>query len=72
MAVGSVITGIWFFLDIYLIYLKCFQKPKGWTTGGAAAAMPNQQQQNTVYQPNAANQQPPALLEMGGVPDSRN
>ena len=69
---GSVIAGIWFFLDIYLIYLKCFHKPRGWrATGGAATTMPNQQQ-HAAYQPIATNQQPTAFfLELGGVPDSR-
>ena len=69
VAAGSIITGLWFFLDVYLIYFKCFHKPRGWTTGGSA--MPNQQ--NTGYQPNVAYQQPPVTnFEMGGVPDSRN
>jgi len=28
VAVGAVIAGIWFFLDLYLLYYKCFQKPR--------------------------------------------
>lgn len=28
VGVGAAIAGIWFLLNLYLIYYKCFQKPK--------------------------------------------
>ena len=45
VGVGSALCGIWFFLDLYLIFLKCFQKPKsGLTMQYQGQALGNQGQ----------------------------
>ena len=30
VAVGAAIAGVWFFLNLWLMYYKCFAKPKNW------------------------------------------
>ena len=30
VAVGAAIAGVWFFLDLWLLYYKCFAKPRNW------------------------------------------
>ena len=30
VAIGAAIAGVWFFLDLWLLYYKCFAKPKNW------------------------------------------
>lgn len=30
VAIGASIAGVWFFLDLWLLYYKCFSKPKNW------------------------------------------
>ena len=73
VAVGSIITGIWFFLDIYLIYLKCFAKPKGWgnpptAAQGGQVLQPPLQQNAAYYQPaNMISQSAGGQYEMNPI-----
>ena len=73
VAVGSIITGIWFFLDIYLIYLKCFAKPKGWgnpptVAQGGQVLQPPLQQNAAYYQPaNMISQSAGGQYEMNPI-----